>query len=192
MIFFGLGNPGPSYENTRHNIGFMVLDSLAKKENISFHKEKDCLISSFFYKQKKIFLAKPQTFMNLSGQAVKKTLDFYKIPITNIIVIHDDVDLDFLQLKYQKDRGPGGHNGISNIHTHLKTSHYMRLKLGVGKPNYASEVPNFVLSPFLNEEAVQLESLLKTVVHSLYHFLDYGFNKTASIFNGSVEKSLKT
>ncbi len=187
MILLGLGNPGTEYNNTRHNIGFMILDHIASKQNTGFKKENLCLTSSFFYKGTKVILAKPQTYMNLSGNAAQRLLAFYKIPVEEMIVIQDDLDLAFMTIKFQQDRGTGGHRGISHIHQMLNTSNYMRLKVGIGRPSHKNqEISDFVLQKFHSTEEKNVKLLLEKIEESLYFLLDEGFKKTASQFNGEV------
>ena len=124
-IIVGLGNPGLKYQFTRHNFGFMLIDRLAEGE--AFQKK----YSSLILKIKNTLLVKPQTFMNLSGQAVQQVMNFYKVPLEDLIVVHDDKDLDFGILRFQKNRGHGGHNGIRSIHQALGSQNYCRLKMGV-------------------------------------------------------------
>lgn len=124
-VIVGLGNPGVKYQFTRHNLGFMLIDRLAGEE--AFQKKHSNLI----LKRKDILLVKPQTFMNLSGQAVQQVMSFYKVSLEDLIVIHDDKDLDFGMIRFQKNRGHGGHNGIRDIHQALGSQDYCRLKMGV-------------------------------------------------------------
>ena len=129
----GLGNPGTKYLFTRHNIGFMLVDILSGGED--FQKKHESLIKKIQVKDQFVLLVKPQTYMNLSGKAVRDIMSFYKIPFQNLLVVQDDIDQEFLHLKFQNNRGHGGHNGIRSIHNELKTSNYARLKLGIGRNN---------------------------------------------------------
>ena len=126
----GLGNPGKKYLLTRHNLGFLVIDALSE-EGGSFKKEHESLVQKTKIASQSVLLVKPQTFMNLSGQAVRSLLHFYKIPLEGLIVIHDDKDLEFGSFKFQQKRGSGGHNGISDIEEKLGSNDYARLKMGV-------------------------------------------------------------
>lgn len=135
-IIVGLGNPGTKYIFTRHNLGFMLIDALA--EEASFQKKYNSLIQKVQINEQKAILVKPQTFMNLSGQAIKEIMNFYKIELENLLVIHDDKDQVFGKMKFQKTRGDGGHKGIKNIHKELQTNNYTRLKLGIG-PDYQKQ-----------------------------------------------------
>ena len=129
----GLGNPGTKYLFTRHNIGFMLVDILAG--GMDFQKKHKSLIKKVHFKNQSVLFVKPQTYMNLSGKAVREIMVFYKIPFKDLLVVQDDIDQGFLHLKFQKNRGDGGHNGIQSIHNELKTSDYARLKLGIGRGN---------------------------------------------------------
>ena len=129
-IIVGLGNPGPKYSWTRHNLGFMLIDAFSPKN--SFQNKHKSHIQKMEWASEKLLLVKPQTFMNLSGQAVKEIIHFYKASLEDLLVIQDDKDLPFGKMKFQKSRGPGGHNGIKNIHQELNSNHYTRLKMGIG------------------------------------------------------------
>ena len=128
-VIVGLGNPGTKYLWTRHNLGFMLIDALAEKD--SFKNKHKSYIQKTEMEGEPVLLAKPQTFMNLSGQAVREILNFYKVPLEDLLVIHDDKDQVFGKIKFQKSRGDGGHNGIKNIHQELKSRDYCRLKMGI-------------------------------------------------------------
>lgn len=147
-LLVGLGNPGDKYLLTRHNLGFMLLDCLAGGER--FQKKGHNLILKTIRGGETLIFAKPQTFMNLSGPAVQEILNFYKLPLENLLVIHDDKDLPFGSMKFQKSRGHGGHNGVRSIHETLKTQDYSRLKMGVAPaPAFESSSKN----PELSKEA---------------------------------------
>lgn len=128
-LIVGLGNPGSNHLFTRHNIGFMLIDALAKDS--SFQNKHKSLIQKIKISDELVILAKPQTYMNLSGEAVREIMAFYKIDVEDLLVVQDDKDQNFLSIKFQQDRGYGGHNGIKSIHQQLKTETYTRLKLGI-------------------------------------------------------------
>ena len=130
-IIVGLGNPGSKYSRTRHNLGFMLIESLALEN--SFQNKHKSQVQKIEWEKEKLLLVKPQTFMNLSGQAVKEIINFYKVPLQNLLVIQDDKDLPFGKIKFQKSRGHGGHNGVKNIHQELNSNAYTRLKMGIGR-----------------------------------------------------------
>lgn len=148
-LFVGLGNPGPAYANTRHNIGWRVIDELVERYSASsisknsFHGE--------LYRSRDLLFLKPLTYMNLSGKSVLPVMNFFKIPLENIVVIHDDIDLPFGALKYKIGGGNGGHNGLKSIDWAIGKD-YLRIRMGVGKPKFKSQVADFVLSPFSDVE----------------------------------------
>ncbi len=204
-LIVGLGNPGNKYLFTRHNIGFMLIDSLSESD--SFQKKYKSLIQKTQMSQHTVLLVKPQTFMNLSGEAVREIVDFYKIPLENILVIQDDKDQNFLSIKFQKSRGHGGHNGIKNIHEHLKSDNYTRLKLGIQSiPTEKSEThtssdssfnknhfnpfnlntsptSEFVLSPFNKKEMEQIPKFLSQAKEAVLGFIEKGFEEACNQFN---------
>lgn len=178
IILVGLGNPGPSYENTRHNIGFNLIDAIAKEFDFpSFSNKFASLVSSKLILNKKITLLKPQTYMNLSGEAVAKVSSFYKIDLSNIIVIHDDIDLSFAKIKMKVAGGSGGHNGIKSIDQHLSSSYY-RLRIGVDKPNSMRNVSDYVLDKFTKEEEKIIEKITQLIIENL----DLVLNKNMALF----------
>ena len=198
-LIAGLGNKGPSYQMTRHNIGFMVVDALSES---SWKKSEFSLTQKI--QKNQVLLAKPQTQMNLSGQAVQHLMSYYKVENQNLLVIHDDIDLEFLQMKFQKGRGHGGHNGVRNIHELLGHSDYYRLRLGVGRrssqipvqPASATgildelsrvqkinQVSKYVLSPFSKEELPQLEEFLVQSVKAVEYFISNGGESAGNHFN---------
>lgn len=130
-LIVGLGNPGEKYLLTPHNIGWMIIDALAHSLNIKLQSKKKFSAEIGFTEDKKIFFLKPLTYMNLSGKAVKSTMDFYKLSLDDLLIIHDDTDLPFLSLRFQKDRGPAGHNGLKNINQELSSQNYARLRVGM-------------------------------------------------------------
>lgn len=149
LLIVGLGNPGTQYENTRHNIGFKVIDKL-----VSDFGARDISKSSFhgeLFKSSNILLLKPMTFMNLSGKSVQVVKNFYKIELEEIIVIHDDIDLPFSALRFKNGGGHGGHNGLRSIDGIIGKA-YSRVRMGVGKPAYKSQVADYVLHDFSDEE----------------------------------------
>jgi PTH1 family peptidyl-tRNA hydrolase len=152
-LIVGLGNPGKKYELTRHNIGFLVVDYLSEKLNAQFSINKHkALIAEALYEGEKVLLVKPQTFMNLSGEAVQAIANFYKIEAKDIAVVHDDKDLDIGRLRIRKKGSSGGQRGVANIINLLGTEEFARVKLGVGKPPANWDTADYVLSVFKNEE----------------------------------------
>ena len=154
-LIVGLGNPGPKYETNRHNIGFLVVDRIADQLNAPSFREKFKGLSSKASKgSNDIVLLKPQTFMNLSGESVRKAMDFYKVPIEQVIVIHDELDLAEGDIRLKVGGGAAGHNGLKSIVQHA-TNAFVRVRYGIGRPVHGSPA-NFVLSDFSSEEQISL------------------------------------
>jgi len=153
MLIVGLGNPGATYENTRHNAGFMVLDKLAEKYDIAFNKNKfNALICDTYINDKRVLVIKPQTFMNNSGEAVSAVMKFYKIPTDKLIVISDDISLPPGKMRIRAKGSAGGQNGLKNIISHIATDEFVRIKLGIGdRPDRSSDLANWVLGK-MNED----------------------------------------
>lgn len=153
-IIVGLGNPGLKYNNTRHNIGFLVIDALAEKYNIDvLEKKHKALVGKGVIEGERVILAKPQTFMNLSGESVRELIDYYKVePETELIVIYDDISLPVGGLRIRTKGSAGGHNGIKNILQHLGTDVFLRIKVGVGEKPPRMDLADYVLGHFTEEE----------------------------------------
>lgn len=158
-LIVGLGNPRKEYENTRHNIGFDVIDCIAKQENIDvLEKKYKAVIGKGYLEGQKVILAKPQTFMNLSGESVRELVDYYKLDETcDIIVISDDISLDVGQIRIRKKGSAGGHNGLKNIIAHLGHDTFMRIKMGVGEKPKGYDLADYVLGHFNKEERKIME-----------------------------------
>lgn len=161
-LIIGLGNPGKRYESTRHNIGFMALDVLAAQLEIALkQKSFNALWGKGTIAGKNVLLAEPQTFMNLSGTAVRQLQSFFKTDISNLIVIHDDLDLPFGSVRLKAGGGTAGHNGLASIESNLGTPGFIRVRLGIGKPVDKSRIEGYVLEPFKGEEIDILPEILK-------------------------------
>lgn len=188
-LIVGLGNPGQKYSMNRHNIGFMACDYWLKSLNGSdYREEHKALTRRFKIEDTEILLAKPQTFMNLSGQSVVALMNFYKIPKENLLVVHDDIDLPFGSMKLQHNRGPGGQNGVKNISELLGNNEYTRLKLGVGRPAHPEfAIHDYVLGNFPKEEAVLLDQYLEKACDAIEGFIFEGLSKASTKFNGPVK-----
>lgn len=154
MLIVGLGNPGSEYKNTRHNVGFMVLDAIASKEGFNWQHNSKMIgeIATGFIGSKKIVLLKPITFMNLSGQSVALVKNYYKFDISEILVIHDEIDIPSGEIRYKIGGGSGGHNGIKSLDTTIGNM-YARLRIGIDKPANKDMVSDYVLSNFTNSES---------------------------------------
>ncbi|MCB0364595.1 MAG: aminoacyl-tRNA hydrolase [Bdellovibrionaceae bacterium] len=191
QIIVGLGNPGPKYQLTRHNVGFMAIDALAHAygEEGSFKKEHKALTAKVRIDGQVVLLAKPQTYMNLSGESVQALMSYYGGSPQELLVVHDEVDLPYASIRYQKNRGHGGHNGIRNIHQLLGTQEYNRLKLGVSRPaNPRMDVADFVLQNFNNDEMNSLPDFLSLASESMEAYIRDGFEKAATRYNRTTER----
>lgn len=162
-IIVGLGNPGKQYEHTRHNVGFDTIDVLAERYHISVDAKKHkALYGKGLIEGNKVILAKPQTYMNLSGESVRELIDFYKIDETEeLIVIYDDISLDPGQLRLRAKGSAGGHNGIKNIIAHLGGQEFKRVKVGVGEKPKGYDLADYVLSRFPKEEREKVDAALE-------------------------------
>jgi len=164
FLIAGLGNPGDKYKNNRHNIGFMVIDEITKGLTTSTINKSN--FQSKLFKSANKLLAKPQTFMNESGQSIISISKYYNIPNKNIIIIHDDLDLPFGTIKYKIGGGHGGHNGLRSIDSHIGKD-YIRIRVGIGKPEEKNKVATFVLSDFSKEQFVKLNDIIPHIVDSI-------------------------
>ena len=161
-LIVGLGNPGNRYRATRHNIGFMVLEKLAAKLELDLsQKSFNALWGKGKIASKNVILAMPQTYMNLSGNAVRQLHAFFKTEISNLIVIHDDLDLSFGSVRLKTGGGNAGHKGLASIEENLGSSEFMRIRLGIGKPVDKSRIEGYVLEPFGKEELSVLPEIIQ-------------------------------
>lgn len=151
FLIVGLGNPGKEYEDTRHNIGFKVIDNIAKEYNIEINRQKfKGVYGEGFINNKKVMLLKPTTYMNLSGESVREVVDFYNLENSKVIVIYDDISLEVGKLRIRDKGSAGGHNGIKSIIAHLGSDIFPRIKVGIGQPNV--DLVKYVLGKFTKEE----------------------------------------
>ncbi len=179
-LIAGLGNIGDKYCFTRHNAGFMVLDKLALDNNFSFREENK--LKCFLAKSGDIIYIKPTTFMNLSGEAVRAVMDYYKINVKDILIVYDDIALDLGRIRFRANGSDGGHNGIKSIIKHVGTKEFDRLKIGIGpQPNIPSE--NFVLQNFPKEQLEELKEILKRADEAIEFYLKNNIQKAQNKFN---------
>jgi PTH1 family peptidyl-tRNA hydrolase len=184
FLIVGLGNIGDTYVNTRHNIGFQVLDALAKDQDASFETEKLGDITRFRYKGRVFILLKPSTYMNLSGKSVKYWVNQEKIPLENLCIVTDDVHIDFGSIRIKTKGSAGGHNGLKDIQEKLNTQQYNRFRFGVGG-NYArGRQADFVLGFWTKEEESQLIERIPIAVKAILSFGTAGINNTMNSYNG--------
>ena len=184
-MLVGLGNPGTKYESTRHNAGFICLDVVAEKYGIKINKLKfKSLIGEGRIEGRRCLFLKPQTFMNLSGEAVREAAAFYKIPPEKIIVIFDDISLDPGKLRIRRKGSDGGHNGIKNIIYHLNNNEFPRIKVGVGaKPTPEYDLADWVLSRFSQSEAKEMKKAAENVVSAVEIMVTGDIDKAMSRYN---------
>ena len=182
-LIAGLGNIGKEYEQTRHNIGFMVLDELAKKFDITFQLDKNAFYAEFKHKSRTFVLIKPTTYMNLSGKAVRFWLQEKKIPLENLIVITDDLALPFGKIRIKAKGSAGGHNGLKNIEQSVASVNYTRLRFGVGDEFSKGKQVDYVLGEFSKDEKDYLPSLIDKSAEAILSFGTIGLERTMNTFN---------
>ena len=183
-LIVGLGNIGAKYDNTRHNIGFKILDALAKEYDVTFETDKLGDITSFRFKGRTFVLLKPSTYMNLSGKAVKYWMDKEKISIDNILIITDDLNIDFGTIRLKGKGSDGGHNGLKDIQEKLNTSKYPRFRFGVGSNYSKGRQVDFVLSEWSKEENSLLIERIPISCKLITSFGTAGMANTMNTFNG--------
>ena len=182
-LIAGLGNIGAEYENTRHNIGFMVLDELAKMKEVSFKSARYALFAELKHKGRTLYCIKPTTYMNLSGKAIRYWLNELKIPVENSLAITDDIALPFGKLRMRAKGSNAGHNGLGNIQEVLSTTQYPRLKFGIGDDFPKGRQIDYVLSDFSKNENEELPLLIKKAADMVLSFSTIGVARTMNQFN---------
>ena len=188
IMIVGLGNPGREYKDTRHNMGFMLVDRLTIRLNARGMKvQSKAIVINALYESQKIILVKPQTFMNLSGQSVQGLLRFYKIPLENLLVAHDDLDLPFCALRIRPGGGPGGQRGIASIIQQLGTQDFPRLRMGIDRPPGRMDAAAYVLQEFSNKELMSASEMLDRAADAALMFAAQGLNAAMNKFNGTVD-----
>lgn len=191
-LFAGLGNPGQEYEFTRHNIGFMVIDRLAERWDSPVRKYKDqALLGIHKTEQFRAILIKPQTYMNRSGRAVRSLAKFYKVADFHIMVIFDDLDLPFGEIRILESGGSSGQKGMESIIHTLGTRNFPRMRVGIGRPPGRQDPADFILDEFKPSERKSLDLLLDTCADAIVTFLEEGIEKTMTRYNHSVFENEK-
>ncbi len=187
-LIAGLGNPGREYRESRHNFGFMVIDRLAERLNVSFNKEQmKALTATAFYEGRKLLLVKPQTYMNESGRAVVPLMRYYKIPQERLFVMHDDMDLPFGTLRVRPTGSNGGQKGMGSIISQLGSQDICRLRCGIGHPQGQQEVVDFVLNKFDKQDEELLTAVLNKGADCALDFVTKGITWCMNHYNGRVE-----
>ncbi|MFH2040597.1 MAG: aminoacyl-tRNA hydrolase [Chloroflexota bacterium] len=187
FLIVGLGNPGRDYRDNRHNIGFMVLDALAARLNLSFSRfQFKALVTSGEYGGNKFILAKPQTYMNLSDQAVVSILRFYKLPLSNFIVANDDLDLPLGTIRIRPSGGSAGQKGVNSIIENLGTQDFPRLRLGIGRPPGQMQAADYVLQNFGIGEMTLVNDMILRAVDAVLLFTESGLNAAMTKYNGHI------
>ena len=188
FIIVGLGNPGRAYRETRHNIGFMLLSRLADRLGVEFSRmESKSLVTKGDYKGHRLILVKPMTYMNLSGQAVSSLVRFYKVPLENLLVAYDDIDLPVGTQRLRPYGGAGGHKGMQSIIQQLGTNEYPRLRLGIGRPPGKKSAAGYVLKDFSAEETEFLPVILDHGVETTLTYVTDGIDIAMNKYNSSME-----
>ena len=203
-LIVGLGNPGAEYAATKHNVGFMLVDALASKLSVgSFRENFNALIAETFYNNEKLFLVKPLTYMNNSGEAVRPIMDYYKLEPADLIVAHDDMDLSVGTIRLRPKGSGGGHHGIESIIQHLNgLQDFARIRIGIGRPPFneslipqsdspyaISKVNKHVLSPFTSDDAEKIHTAIEYLVPAALFIVEEGINNAMNKFNPKRKKA---
>lgn len=187
-LLIGLGNPGREYSDTRHNVGFMLIDRLAVRLNARGMKvQSKAIVTSAIYEGRKLILAKPQTYMNLSGQSAHGLLNFYKLPMENMLIAHDDLDIPFGTIRIRPKGGPGGQGGMASTIEQLGTKDFPRLRIGIGRPPGRMDPAAYVLQSFKREEMKVLSEIIDRAADATLEFVLNGLDKAMNKFNGSLD-----
>ena len=183
-LIIGLGNPEEDYSKTRHNMGFNTINKIAEKYNITINKKKfDGLYGEGIIENQKVILLKPQTYMNLSGKSIIQVINFYKIPLENICVIYDDMDIEPGEIKIRKKGGPGSHNGMKSVIEELQSEDFSRIRIGIGKPEFKDDAINYVIGAIPQEQIENLDKGTSKAQEAMTSILKNGIDKAMNEFN---------
>jgi len=190
-LIVGLGNPGADYAKTRHNAGFLLVEKLAAQWKSGWTNERKFVarIAKADCAGQKILLAEPQTFMNLSGEAVGALVQFYQLPLANILVVVDDADLPLGEIRLRPGGGTGGHHGLESVTQHLGAKEFARLRIGIGRKNEVRQITGHVLGKFSAAENALLEKVLERAAGQMECWLNAGLQKAMNQFNGVVDST---
>jgi len=187
FLLIGLGNPGREYKDKRHNFGFMLIDRIAVRLNARGMKlQSKAIVTNAVYEERKLILAKPQTYMNLSGHSVQGLASFYKLSLENLLVAHDDLDLPFGTIRLRPGGGPGGQKGVASAIESLGTKDFARLRLGIGRPPGRMDAAAYVLQDFSRDEMKELSAILDRAADAALEFVVNGLDKAMNKFNGGI------
>lgn len=185
-LIVGLGNPGERYAQTRHNAGFWVVDTLAERWGIALKSTNfRAIYGEGHYGGEKVVLAKPQTFMNLSGEAVRGLVDYWQVELADMLVIHDDLDLPAYRIRFKCGGGSGGHRGVTSIIHHLQSESFARLKIGIGRPPELMPVEEFVLCRMTEEEAAAYQAVVQRCAEAVEVWAGSGIEQAMSQYNSN-------
>jgi PTH1 family peptidyl-tRNA hydrolase len=188
-LIAGFGNPGREYRNTRHNVGFRLIDSVVSEFNTKLTKVQfKAMTGTIELDNARIILAKPQTFMNLSGQAVAALMRFYKIPLDKVLVAHDDIDLPLGTIRIRPGGGSGGQKGLASTIEKLGTQDFPRMRIGIGRPSGSQEAAGYVLQEFSNSDEKVLQDVLPQAVEAIKVFVAEGLEAAMTRYNGNITK----
>lgn len=188
FLIVGLGNPGREYKDNRHNVGFMLIDRLSVRLNARMSRmQAKSLVASIKYEDDRLILAKPQTYMNLSGQSIQGLARFYKLPLKNVIVAHDDLDLPFGAIRIRPGGGAGGQKGIASTIERLGSKEFRRLRIGIGRPPGRMDPAAYVLQDFARADLPLLSEILDRAADAVLTFVAEGLNAAMNKFNGDIQ-----
>ena len=190
FLLIGLGNPGREYRDNRHNFGFMLIDRLIVRLNARGLKlQSKAIVTDAIYDDHKLILAKPQTYMNLSGQSAQGLIHFYKLSLSEVLIAHDDLDLPFGTIRMRPGGGPGGQKGLASTIEQLGTKDIPRLRLGIGRPPGRMDPAAYVLQDFSRDEMKELSSILDRAADAVLTFVTDGLDKAMNKFNGDIRET---
>jgi PTH1 family peptidyl-tRNA hydrolase len=183
-LIVGLGNPGEKYTHTRHNIGFDIIDYCANQWQVEMNEVKfKGIYGMKLIDGEKVFLLKPMTYMNLSGESVRPLMEYFKIDLKDVLVIYDDLDLPVGKIRLREKGGHGGHNGMKSISAHLGLNEFKRIRVGIDRPTQGESISNYVLGKFSKEERLEMEDVIKTVASASEYWLGHEFLEVMNKFN---------
>ncbi|HUH96833.1 MAG TPA: aminoacyl-tRNA hydrolase [Anaerolineales bacterium] len=190
FLIIGLGNPGREYRDNRHNVGFMLIDRLIVRLNARGLKlQSKAIVTDAVYRDRKLILAKPQTYMNLSGHSAQGLVRFYKLPLSSVLIAHDDLDLPFGTIRMRPGGGPGGQKGVASAIEQIGTQDIPRLRIGVGRPSGRMQAADYVLQDFSRAEMTELSSILDRAADAVSTFVTDGLDQAMNKFNGDARES---